>query len=262
MTLLRDDQDYYDVTIINGLNLPLSVTPMSPTSKFLANPNTLPYYYCEAPGGVATDKVARPSSWRFEPPSSKYALVAGGSGAPCPCATAGEVCGTSMKLTAHGLPLSDVGSNVCGKLVGMWTDDELCAWTDAIKTYGNCKSKVPGSSNGGTYQQMFACDGAFAQSCFQKDATGDCCGCSVWPDLGIQKVMNCSAHSAPWTEFAEPRLQFLKAACPTCYTYPFDDSTSLFTCRSETASATSNNTNSYRMQWCPKNTLLSQKPVT
>ena len=34
-----------------------------------------------------------------------------------------------------------------------------------------------------------------------------------------------------WTNIAKPGLLWLKKACPSAYTYPFDDMSSTFTCR-------------------------------
>jgi hypothetical protein len=36
--------------------------------------------------------------------------------------------------------------------------------------------------------------------------------------------------NALWLDHVLPTIAWLKAACPTCYTYPFDDMTSTFTC--------------------------------
>ena len=44
------------------------------------------------------------------------------------------------------------------------------------------------------------------------------------PSLPVQTA---NAH---WLDYVLPTIQWLKAACPTCYTYPFDDISSTFTC--------------------------------
>jgi hypothetical protein len=40
-----------------------------------------------------------------------------------------------------------------------------------------------------------------------------------------------------WQNVAEPWLAFLKQACPTAYTEPFDDATSTFACTSPSGAA-------------------------
>jgi hypothetical protein len=37
--------------------------------------------------------------------------------------------------------------------------------------------------------------------------------------------------NANWLDYVLPTIKWLKQACPTCYTYPFDDMTSTFTCK-------------------------------
>lgn len=45
--------------------------------------------------------------------------------------------------------------------------------------------------------------------------------------------------NSQWLDYVLPTIQWLKQACPTCYTYPFDDMSSTFTCTNTTsASAT------------------------
>lgn len=36
--------------------------------------------------------------------------------------------------------------------------------------------------------------------------------------------------NANWLTYVLPTIKWLKQACPTCYTYPFDDMSSTFTC--------------------------------
>jgi hypothetical protein len=36
--------------------------------------------------------------------------------------------------------------------------------------------------------------------------------------------------NANWIDYVLPTIAWLKKACPTCYTYPFDDMSSTFTC--------------------------------
>ena len=36
--------------------------------------------------------------------------------------------------------------------------------------------------------------------------------------------------SSNWLNYVLPTIRWLKAACPTCYTFPFDDMSSTFQC--------------------------------
>ena len=43
-----------------------------------------------------------------------------------------------------------------------------------------------------------------------------------------------------WLTYVLPTIKWLKQACPTCYTYPFDDMTSTFTCVDTSRNASTN----------------------
>jgi hypothetical protein len=76
-----------------------------------------------------------------------------------------------------------------------------------------------------------------------------CCGCATydqedepdslsgfWPTNGTStcakvKVNPLGANDAVWDAEIQPWLVNLKLACPTAYSYPFDDPTSTFQCR-------------------------------
>ncbi|TMW57985.1 hypothetical protein Poli38472_013459 [Pythium oligandrum] len=76
---------------------------------------------------------------------------------------------------------------------------------------------------------------------------GEVCGCTDWQDRGV-KVFNtpptekCKTVNPKWIEKIVPTLDFLKKACPTTYTYPYDDMTSTFVCGGE---------KKYRITFCP-----------
>ena len=46
--------------------------------------------------------------------------------------------------------------------------------------------------------------------------------------------------NANWLDYVLPTIKWLKQACPTCYTYPFDDMTSTFTCTNTSAASATN----------------------
>jgi hypothetical protein len=127
---------------------------------------------------------------------------------------------------------------------GVWSYDEVCGWTDAIP-FGNCKDAIDGPT--GTIEALFQCNSPFDVSCFQKGAGPACCGCSTWDDFVPVASHACQSTNPLWTQYAQPHLEVLKRACPTCYTYPYDDPTSTFTCWND---ATLNEM-SYEIEWCP-----------
>jgi hypothetical protein len=253
--------DFYDVTIINGMNFPMKITPQFNPSygKFQDNLNgATPMYYCQNPGDTNVNLNAEKSDWQFMQRlaalgnTNYFPLVdvsPPNSGSQCPCSNTGETCGTAMVLVQDGntfKPTQQVQQQVCGKLIGYWTDNELCTWTAG--SFGNCNTQA--SDGLGTLTQLYGCEAPYGQSCLQTTATPSCCGCSVWnAELGLTAAngFKCYAFNNAWVNTVKPRLQPFKAGCPTCYVYPYDDATSTFTCRGNGTA----NDNSYEIEWCP-----------
>jgi hypothetical protein len=68
----------------------------------------------------------------------------------------------------------------------------------------------------------------------------DCCGCGTYETMDGQRLYDdwptqstkpCQGNNPDWGTLAQPWIGYLKRACPTAYTYPYDDATSTFTCR-------------------------------
>ncbi|MGO9454203.1 MAG: thaumatin family protein [Candidatus Binataceae bacterium] len=84
-----------------------------------------------------------------------------------------------------------------------------------------------------------------ATSCYNADTTKTypttCCGCATfdqgasslgqfWPTNSTE---DCSGNDTIWVAQVQPFLVNLKRACPTAYSYPYDDPTSTYQCRAE-----------------------------
>jgi len=70
---LRNDIDYYDVEIINGVNIPMS---MGPTNTAAGGSNEP--YTCGNPGSKHPVTNVGSCSWEFSPPSNDYIWVTAG----------------------------------------------------------------------------------------------------------------------------------------------------------------------------------------
>jgi hypothetical protein len=257
MTLAPHFKDFYDTTLIHGANVPLAIKPVSVTGRSFPDPLKHPAYHCQSPGQtVSTDPNVTAATWAFNTAAlerqhlSVVPLVAAGSGSACTNTTqcpAGEQCGGRLGLNELNLPLPDLIDGVCGEPVGVWSRSEMCGWTDATG-FANCKDNVTGGgTGGGTVQELFKCSGPYAGSCFTDGAKEDCCGCATWDSFVPVHSDACKNTNPLWRYFVEPNLERIKRACPTCYTYPYDDSTALYTCWN---GAVDNNV-SYEMEWCP-----------
>jgi hypothetical protein len=248
-TLVPGGSDFYDVSSINGVNVPISMGPVGGTHD-PSNP-----YTCGTAGGVTAAAGLQACSWNFNPvislgnESTLLRAVAPG-GAACSSDAqcgGGQVCGTALVLGGSTAVQS------CGAQLGWWTADELCAYTgNSLGGIIGCNQGVAGQ---GTRANLYGCNGPNATSGFSTSANGESCGCPVWV-VGGQTVndapgFTCHSDNPAWEAVAEPWAAFLKNACPTAYSFPFDDATSTFTCTTPNPSAANPNSTSYAITFCP-----------
>ncbi|GEN05603.1 Thaumatin family protein [Myxococcus fulvus] len=161
------------------------------------------------------------------------------------------VCGTAFLPGVGGTsPLVQT----CGQSIGWWSYEDLCSASTSFG-YGplDCSQTMTVQVQGGAVQDtlsnLFQCAGNFGSSCYNSNGnTPACCGCatypgndagSFWPTLlepgnnpSQQAQGQCYANNPAWAQSVQPWLAFLKKACPTAYTYAYDDVTSTFTCMS------------------------------
>lgn len=291
-TLQRATIDSYDVSIINGMNVGVEVTP-STSGTFTAQGN--PSYNCQSPGNPA----AVPSlglgacNWTsgFTPPNyptsssaSSYVYVKA-PGSPVTCGPSGTsdpdcshqsspntTCGLSFNSTAVTL------SKVCGQFLGYISADQVCSFANTNIAPGN--SNNPGDAyfpcdtaitNTGdlanfTYWALYACKAQAngdLGTCYNGPdnkpvSTTNCCGCVDWQTVGGGIVVpssttTCVKENSSWTSVSTgvlPGIEWLKEACPTAYSYPFDDKASSFGCMDINAGNTVNTIN-YTITFCP-----------
>lgn len=168
------------------------------------------------------------------------------TGGYCQCAKASDCAGLGLPAGEQqcGTQLvPGVGRFLqqCGSFAGWWTADDFCGLVDS---YGPLDCTAPIQDGNGTsttnLRSLFLCTGANAASCYNTTA-GDttCCGCATdaanplakdWPLPATGE--KCFGNNTTWAKQVQPWLVHLKKACPTAYTYPFDDATSTFQCQS------------------------------
>lgn len=88
----------------------------------------------------------------------------------------------------------------------------------------------------GQLHNMYGCHGgALAHSGYTPGAKDSACGCPLWEDNGVEapSISQCVGINTEWVDKAQPWAKHLKQACPTAYTFPYDDQTSTFMCSSE-----------------------------
>jgi hypothetical protein len=264
--------DFYDISIINGINLAVKVDPVSGTFEA----DSSDPYSCKSPGETTASGDLEACSWQITPtvdsvdrttllrdvqPTTITGTCPDGSSSPnslgfCAC-TSDSDCSSQSLLCGNALNASSGNkyTQVCGAHIGWWTANQLCGSTINTDTpFGdplNCATEVTNSDGStSTNTNFHICtksDGTSepeqAQSCYNSPAVEDCCGCATsassslsnrWPTALSPNFggddNGCYSNNSRWVTIAQTWLVFLKLACPTAYTYPFDDATSTFTC--------------------------------
>ena len=217
-TWSKTGTDYYDVSNIAGVNVPLSFGPTPSTQ--LTHPLAASPYTCGTPGSPSSPY---PCSWRFEPPTPFHQWTTA-SGLPCAAdidCPSPFVCGLTNSPGAESQ-----WSLQCGERLGYWSANSACAaGVDVAGSPFDCSGEV---------DVLTRCGGGIG-SCYQPAATPDCCGCADWHAvLGAASVASttaaCVSTNPAWTERVLPQLVWLKAGAPSAYTYPYDDMSSTFIC--------------------------------
>jgi hypothetical protein len=252
------NSDYYDISVENGINVAISGGPVAGTYDAVAG-NA---YSCTTAGSTSAQGSLSACSWTVSPPADKliwlrdvsptsYAgTTCPGGGSPnslnyCEC-TADSQCGSGKCGLAMNASSAQY-TRVCGAQIGWWTADELCdSSTDSsLSGMMNCAATVDnGDGTTSTYTELLTCTGKQLQSCYTSGAAGYCCGCATsasapdvasWPtvlnpDYNGGSDHGCYNNNTNWGTVVQPWITFLKTACSTIYTYPYDDATSTFTC--------------------------------
>eukprot|EP00756_Hemistasia_phaeocysticola_P031411 Hpha_TRINITY_DN16350_c2_g2::TRINITY_DN16350_c2_g2_i1::g.61387::m.61387 len=287
--------DFYDVTMIDGVNIPAAMHPV--LNEPVPCPSPDPQwcsYWCGAagatkqPAGNGLDSC----SWEFQPqrdeglgdlshhvrwvdstmteaeelataknPPKKVC----NSDADC---TGGEVCGFLAQMNRKDLPMSFGWSRQCGKHIGWMIANGACKWTGAwngevpgadgvngLQEPFNCKV----SAGLDTYENLYGCNGGYISSGYDFAGTPGTCGCPTWanitsgsinaPSTAACKSLTASPISgSSWLPKALPYAALMKRGCPTAYSFPFDDMTSTFQCRSPLGT---DNGQNYEIVFCP-----------
>ena len=139
---------------------------------------------------------------------------------------------------------------------GSWTAVQICTASayDEKNLKHVSKALRQALVCGGFHEDLFKCTGPHSQSCYNSSATDTCCGCPTWPAKfkpyggNPATADRCYSGNPGWQKIAKPFLPYVKAACPTMYSYQYDDVTSTFTCPSVAAGINATN---YTVTFCP-----------
>ncbi|CAN0242350.1 unnamed protein product, partial [Hapterophycus canaliculatus] len=198
-TLSDGNKDYYDVSAIDGTNLPMMIEPDNPVypSPAVSKAQHIKKYECGNPGSpTAHHEDLADCTWQYENvvslhgdddlspylrlvhPEDYENPVACSKDADC----GGETCGVHPQRWADGSYKGGVEQNSCGKHIawvsaggacaGGWVDGEF---PDAYPFF--CGAEV----TGGMRANMYGCHGgAYAHSGYTPGADTTACGCPEW----------------------------------------------------------------------------------
>jgi len=212
-TLISGERDsYVDVSSIEGNNVPVSMRPLVVETKN----DTDTYRY---PGDC---------NWRFDPGDDFVYLIqvknAHGTCEDHDECNHGEVCGTSFEQNepVHG---------TCGVHIG-WSNAQISCIEGSSSYKFNCDE----------HRDLYGCAQKWNRSGYTPGITGSVCGCQS--DYGLEGLnyhFPCVNTDLEWEKHALKWVMFLKKGCGSSFAYAFDDSTSLYTFKSD----------SWIIEYCP-----------
>ncbi len=290
ITMLRSvGTDAYDVSILNGTNVGLEMTPTTTGTFNPASRGAFPEFGCTSPGnpsgsGSAPNNLAG-CPWTFTPPSSgayRYKYVNPTSphyGVGCvddTSCTGSDHCGLYYDKTVSPTTLN----SYCGTIVGYNTPNQVCSFKNTNVTppgspnnpgdaYFPCDTAMSGPPSAltpYTFWAMYACKpqaNNVLNTCYAGGASpaDSCCGCTNWTDAPTpvhvpSNITQCSSPNTDpyWGANVLPFINFIKSGCPTAYAYPFDDVSSSFNCSDAPLGAqhaTDYNKVNYTVTFCP-----------
>lgn len=289
----------YDVSMVNGFNVPGQVQSLAPVSTD-SPPGNSPYpFNCGQSGGAliqapslttATDQLGA-CPWTFTPPSTSpdapqnYIWVSPGNTTDCTSdasCSGTDVCGmayTTNTSTGGNTPIN----RRCGKFLGYWTLADYINyssstdWGNPVPSslynlynnysmgsslpagYGNQipppPPPPPPPPSPAIYADMYGCietsTGALLSGYTYPPVTNPLvCGCYNWTNTAVElpyagAPASCVLQNQDWLNTVYPRIVWVKNACPTAYSYQYDDKSSSFTCNLPSVKT------SYQIVFCP-----------
>lgn len=235
----------------SGIGLPAASWTMAPTTASF-------------PPGVTLDGD----------PASYFRVVAPTASPATQCTTAAGTC-TDGANTTCGYAMSDVVTGAsfaydkryCGKPVAWLTADAIRGFnpTSANVAPFSLSTNLPSTGSVSVGDLQLCINGTYSSYIANVNGSGGpiqpvdlACGGVMWGatqstlplgnptgNVGLGLTYPNPANPVQtanpnWLSHVLPTITWLKQACPTCYTYPFDDMSSTFTCADSSSNASLN----------------------
>lgn len=253
--------DTYDVSQVNGFNVPIMIAPTGTQKSAPAGFGNL-QPWCGLPGcASATDCPGQDAACGFtsEFPSCLCGWTLSDSTCPDPlravwpmpaCTTDADCDGSVGSCDTSTVPSTCVckkdddcpGSYTCGVNVNVDGKKRICGtYTGCVDADDACTAdkRLKGRFDGKAFsckrfKTLYDCTGAHTGSCYTTGASDQCCGCPSWSNggnVGPFPIANgCQQSNQKWASKVDPFAGAFKSSCPTAYSFQYDDPTSTFNC--------------------------------
>ncbi|MGQ3891332.1 thaumatin family protein [Legionella sp. CNM-4043-24] len=284
-------QGIYDISLENGPTVPTEFKGLGPSSNQVASPAAsfvcsgagapipLPFNNPPYLSGISLGNAG----WSFTVPNTPagssplYNFVSNDTTvSDCSSCASPNVCGLAYATTAE----ANNTVLACGKLLGYWSLTQLGtvnytgsnpAYNPATVFQFNTLLTPPafqaGYPSGTTAFDLYSCtpQGTALNTCYPSTASPAslCCGAHDWnatngfsPYLTAQSS-NSTAQNPDWLSTTSlpitpyDSILWLKLACPTCYSYQYDDPASSFNCNYSDAAQSIPVSMDFEVVFCP-----------
>lgn len=268
--------DFYDVSMVDGFNVPVQITPSASARKNPKSGASGVTLWCGRPGCADASTCAKQANascpsfasclcdWSIDESTCPNAMRAVApvactsdadcSPGTCDTSTVPHVC--TCKSDAHcpaSAPTCGVNANiqlkkkrVCGHYVGCASPEQACAADKRMRVH----DPGVGPFKCVRFRDLYGCMGAHAGSCYTTGADETCCGCPAWSPGGnagpFPEAGSCQSSNTKWTRRVEPFVDTFKSACPTAYSFQYDDPTSTYNCSGKAGTPVG-----YTVTFCP-----------
>lgn len=302
-TLLRNGNDAYDITLISGMSIPMSMTPSNNKYSSTGNP-----YTCGSAGSTVQQGTPNVSpfvlfgaTWAPNPqavttsvatPPEVYNYVSGSALTNTSCTTGntssspgtpssslcnaagstGPVCGLtydSIYVPLKGGTGGTTGYQYsCGTRLSWMTGAQIWEANESITNiapfaFNTVQSTGnPNSFNNGTFYQCATPPLGSGYPVAVPPipvSNANACGGTNWgsPQFGGSGTQIATPTEAyeftnpVWVSEVYPRITWIKEACPTCYSFQYDDVSSSFGCHTNATENNPANATNYTITYCP-----------
>ena len=243
--------DSYDISNVNGFSMPIS----------MATNQTVSDYSCGTAGNnQASGNLKACNFSNVVPPTNMYYWVSNTNTA-CSnqntCSAGSQICGLAFD------PSKNSFTKNCGDFLGYWAANQICqtepGFTSPFGDNFSCNQVLSTPFPGNTYTltQLLKCSPPLSyaplfNSCYLDYSASysstelqQCCGCTDWAGIATPSAM-CPAGQtdSQWDKYVKKLITWMKEACPTSYSYPYDDKASSFQCSASEATE-------YTITFCP-----------